>query len=412
MDNPQKILIVDDISLNCKLLYQLLKGMVVEIKMTYSGKDALEILDNDSEYDLILMDVQMPGMDGFVTVKQIKENESLKEIPVIFITAYYNTKEFIQAGYNLGAYDYITKPFDNEILKNKVKLFLTLQKQKKIIAEYAQKAEQYAKAQKLSSIGQLAAGIAHEINTPMQYIGDNNYFFKESFGKLKEYVQELENRLINPPESPFDKAEKELIKFKEEKEIDYLMKEIPIAMERTEDGINRVRNIISAMKKIAHPSGQQKTLSDINQAIEITSIITRNEWKYIADLELIPEPGLPPVKCLIDEINQVILNLIINSSHAIEEQVKKNIYAKGKITISTHSDSENVEIKISDNGCGIPSENLEKIFNPLFTTKDIGKGTGQGLAIALDIIENKHRGKINVESILEKGTTFTLLLPK
>jgi len=165
------------------------------------------------------------------------------------------------------------------------------------------------------------------------------------------------------------------------------------------------------MKDFAHPGKKEKKLADINKAIERTVTISRNEWKYVAELETNLEPGLPLIYCVVDEINQVILNMIVNAAQAIKEAVNKGSLAKGKITVTTKKDENFVYILIRDNGTGIPGAMIDKIFDPFFTTKEVGKGTGQGLAIAHDIIVTKHKGNIQVESEMGKGTMFTIRLP-
>jgi PAS domain S-box-containing protein len=263
-------------------------------------------------------------------------------------------------------------------------------------------------AQKMESIGQLAAGIAHEINTPMQYINDNTSFLEDAFSSIKQYVDTL-NELITDNEKmdgfQFLKSKKV------ELDIDYLTSEIPVAISQSRFGIDKVSNIVRAMKDFSHPGLKEKVLSDINRGIEITSIISKNEWKYVAELELNLDDTLPPVFCNIDEINQVVLNMIVNGAHAIKEKNDSSQSQKGKITIFTELNFENVEIKITDTGAGIKSENISRIFNPFFTTKEVGKGTGQGLAIAHNIIVNNHKGEILVDSVLGEGTTFTIKIP-
>jgi PAS domain S-box-containing protein len=284
-------------------------------------------------------------------------------------------------------------------------IFRDITKQKKVEA-------QLALSQKLQSIGQLAAGIAHEINTPMQYIGDNVRFLQDAFKDIytlqqdyKQLMNELENvKVFGPLINEITKKEKEL-------DVTYLIEEIPRAIEQTLEGVERVTKLVLAMKDFAHPGKKEKKLADINKAIERTVTISRNEWKYVAELETNLEPGLPLIYCVVDEINQVILNMIVNAAQAIKEAVNKGSLAKGKITVTTKKDKNFVDILIRDNGTGIPRAMIDKIFDPFFTTKEVGKGTGQGLAIAHDIIVTKHKGNIQVESEMGKGTMFTIRLP-
>lgn len=255
---------------------------------------------------------------------------------------------------------------------------------------------QVALSQKMESIGLLAAGIAHEINTPLQYIGDNMTFLKEAFDGLLQGVHpEIQNTL-------------------DCSDLPYWLEEIPRAIEQTQEGIQRVSHLVSAMKEFSHPSTKEKMEADINRAIESTVTISRNAWKYVADIDCELDTDLPLVLCVVEEINQVILNLIVNASDAIREKLEHSPNAenlKGKITIQTKELAQAVEITVKDTGSGIPEENLHRIFEPFFTTKAVGKGTGQGLAIAHDIIVNKHGGNIQVESSMGEGTVFRVQLP-
>jgi PAS domain S-box-containing protein len=271
---------------------------------------------------------------------------------------------------------------------------------------------QSALSQKMESIGQLAAGIAHEINTPMQYIGDNTRFLQDSLKNFFEILNTIE--IFSQKSENLDDLKDSCSKFKkmkEELDFEYLKTEIPSAIEQTLTGVDRVRKIVLALKDFAHPGVKEKQPSDLNHGIEVTATISRSEWKYVSELETDLEEGLPPVYCVIDEINQVMLNMIVNSAHAITDAIKKESSQKGKIIISTRKEDQFVKITISDTGKGIPKSNLNKIFDPFFTTKVVGKGTGQGLAIAHDIIVNKHKGTIQVESEVGKGTTFIIRLP-
>lgn len=276
----------------------------------------------------------------------------------------------------------------------------------KDITQQAQIESQLQLSQKMEAVGQLAAGIAHEINTPMQYIMDNTMFLKDSFIGLRDYISCVND---NCPETI---TNSNIQNKKNDIDLDFLLNEIPSAIEQTELGIDRVSKIVLAMKDFSHPGQKEKTMADVNHGIEVTSIISKNEWKYFCDVELNLGKNLPSVFCNIDEINQVILNMIINAAHAIQEKNQKlNITDKGKIIISTREENSNIIITIEDNGGGIPAEIQDKIYNPFFTTKEVGKGTGQGLAIAHNIIVTNHCGKISVESIHGEGTKFQITMP-
>jgi PAS domain S-box-containing protein len=261
---------------------------------------------------------------------------------------------------------------------------------------------QLAQAQKLESIGQLAAGIAHEINTPIQYIGDNGRFLEEAFGDLLRAIPSPDGA-ADPGEDPGNAAAQRV-------DLNYLRDEIPKAIQQLLEGVEHVARIVRAMKEFSHPGAVEKTLVNINAAIESTVLVSRNEWKYVADVTVDLDPELPRVSCLPGEFNQVMLNLIVNSAQAIGE-VGKETGRKGAIRIATRRDGSWANIRISDTGPGIPAEIQSKVFDPFFTTKPVGKGTGQGLAIAHSVIVRKHRGTISFESNPATGTTFLIRLP-
>ncbi|MCK5149133.1 PAS domain S-box protein [bacterium] len=271
---------------------------------------------------------------------------------------------------------------------------------------------QLVQAQKLESIGQLAAGIAHEINTPTQYVGDNTRFLKDSFDDIlnlftqyQDFLQVVKAGNIHQP--LIDELEKTI----DETDVSYLMDEIPKAIEQSLEGIGRITHIVQAMKEFSHPGAQEKTRVDINKAIETTITVARNEWKYVAEMNINFSSGLPTVPCLQDEFNQVILNLITNAAHAIGDVVGDESGKKGVISITTCLKEEWLEIRITDTGSGIPTAVKAKIFDPFFTTKETGKGTGQGLAISYNVIVKKHGGSLTFETEEGKGTTFIIHLP-
>ena len=271
---------------------------------------------------------------------------------------------------------------------------------------------QLVQAHKLESIGQLAAGIAHEINTPTQYIGDNTRFLQDAFGGLVVLVGKYGELFKALKEK--GTVEVGLIAEVEKAEagadLEFTLAEIPQAIQQSLEGLERVTKIVRAMKDFSHPGVQQKTMIDINHAIESTITVARNEWKYVAEMDLQLDKTLPLVPCMPGEINQVVLNLVVNAAHAIEDVVSKQPNTKGIITVSTRKVVNEVEIRIKDTGAGIPEAVRKKIFEPFFTTKEVGKGTGQGLAIARGAIA-KHGGEIEFESEVGRGTTFIIRLP-
>ena len=267
-------------------------------------------------------------------------------------------------------------------------------------------------AEKLASIGRLAAGIAHEINTPTQFVGDNTRFLKDAFQDLTKLLTVCQEILDKAKDGVVgDELFAQASAISKEIDIDYLADEIPTAIDQALEGVNRVSNIVRSMKEFSHPGTEGKTRIDINRAIESTATVSKNEWKYCAKLVTDLDPNLPEVPCLPGEFNQVILNILVNGAHAIASRNGENSSELGEITVSTRADDDFAEIRISDTGCGMPDEVRSKIFEPFFTTKEVGKGTGQGLAVAHSVVVDKHQGTIRVESEQGKGTTFIIRLP-
>lgn len=268
------------------------------------------------------------------------------------------------------------------------------------------------RGQKLESIGQLAAGIAHEINTPTQYVGDNVRFLKDSFdgytAVMEKSYQMLEFCRTKDLLPDFVPAMAETIKMAD---IEYLTEEVPKAFKQALDGVDRISKIVQSMKDFAHPGSNDMRATDLNKAIESTITVASNEWKYVADVVTEYDNDLPLVPCLTGEFNQVILNMIVNAAHAISDVIGDGSNGKGTIRITTKLLPNTAEIRISDSGSGMTETIRKKIFDPFFTTKEVGKGTGQGLAISHTVIVEKHRGTIDVESEVGVGTTFIICMP-
>jgi len=280
------------------------------------------------------------------------------------------------------------------------------------ISERRRMEAELAQAQKLEAIGQLAAGIAHEINTPIQYVGDNVRFLQEGFADLLRAIQSAE-RVANTVKegSKADEALRLFESQRDEADVEYLAREIPRAIEQSLEGVERVAGIVRAMKEFSHPGGRQKQPVDLNKAIENTLTVSRNEWKYVAELETEFDPDLPLVPAMLGSLNQAVLNLIMNATQAITAVVGENTDRKGTLTIRTRRRGDWAEISISDSGCGIPEEIRDRVFDPFFTTKDVGKGTGQGLSIVHSVIVEEHGGLVSFDSEVGRGTTFVIRLP-
>jgi two-component system, NtrC family, sensor kinase len=264
---------------------------------------------------------------------------------------------------------------------------------------------QAASATKLESIGQLAAGIAHEINTPTQYVGDNVRFLGDSF---KQILKLLDDLIAAATTGAARSAS--IGNHADAIDLPYLREEIPKAVAQSLEGIERIGTIVGAMKEFSHP-GHDRTLTDINRAVAGAITVATNEWKYVATIITEFDPGLPLVAVFPGEFNQVILNIIVNAAHAIGDGVSSARQGKGVIRVVTSHTAHELEVSISDNGCGMPRHVQDKIFDPFFTTKPVGKGTGQGLAIAHNAIVQKHGGALSVNSEVGQGTTFTIRLP-
>jgi PAS domain S-box-containing protein len=264
-------------------------------------------------------------------------------------------------------------------------------------------------AHKLEAVGQLAAGIAHEINTPVQYVGDSLYFLQSAARDGEELLEIYRQELRAFPQSEAQQLAASRVRDAETRmDVEFLREEVPRAFDRALDGVTRVTNIVRAIKEFAHPDEQEQKAADLNRAIETTLTVARNEYKYCATVET--RLGiLPEIMCNVGELNQVFVNLIVNASHAIQAAGKDT--ATGRIVISTETSGEAVLIRVADNGCGIPERNLERIFDPFFTTKEVGKGTGQGLSLARAIVVERHAGRIDVTSEVGVGTEFVIRLP-
>ena len=271
---------------------------------------------------------------------------------------------------------------------------------------------QLIQAQKLESIGQLAAGVAHEINTPIQFINDNMRFLQEAFNDLRDLVSTCRDLVGDESTSGFSvKDVKETQKKFSVIDVEYLLREIPQAIEQSLGGLERVAHIVRSMKSFAHPGELSMVLADINKALTDTITVSRNEWKYVAEMHMDLAPDIPRIPCYISELNQAFLNIVTNAAQAIAEAHGEHSQEQGLITISTRKDGEWIEIRITDTGAGIPERIKPRLFDPFFTTKEVGKGTGQGLVIVHNAVVKRHGGSIAVESEMGRGATFILRLP-
>jgi len=269
---------------------------------------------------------------------------------------------------------------------------------------------QLLQAQKLESIGQLASGIAHEINTPIQYVSGNLSFLKDAFAHIRDVLTRYNEaaRLLSRTVTP-DASQGLLPSPEELEELTALLSEVPGSIDDSLDGVERVANIVGAMKRFSHPDLTAKHLVDVNKAVESILTITRNEWKYNADLALELDPSRPMIFCVPGDFNQAVLNVVVNAAHAMSEKYRGQ-NQRGVLSVRTATEGRTVAVSVSDTGGGIPEEIRNRIFDPFFTTKEVGKGTGQGLAIVHSVLA-RHNGTVEFETVPGLGTTFTLRFP-
>ncbi|MFQ6018695.1 MAG: sensor histidine kinase [Kiloniellaceae bacterium] len=284
-----------------------------------------------------------------------------------------------------------------------------IQERKGLERERAELERELSQAQKVESLGTLAGGIAHEINSPVQFVRDNTWFLQTAFSDLSLVLQKHKELLeAATAGGVLADAVAEANAAAEAADMNYLVEEIPVAIEQSLEGLEQIAEIVRGIKEFSYPNAKEKKPIDINRAIANTITVSRNQWKYAAELETNFDAALPLVPCLVGEFSQVILNLIVNAAHAIEDTGNES---EGRITITTRKLEDWAEIEIGDTGTGIPKENCDKVFEPFFTTKEPGRGTGQGLAISHSIITKRLGGTLRFNSEVGKGTVFIIRLP-
>lgn len=287
---------------------------------------------------------------------------------------------------------------------------ITARKQAELIK--GEMAAQLQLAQKMESIGRLAAGVAHEINTPTQFIADNTHFLTDAFARYDAVIARyrvLREVAVKHPDCAG--SVEAVTAAEQEAEVEYLQGEIPRCLQQTLDGLARVARIVCSLKEFAHPNSPDLVPADLNRAIETSLVVSRHEWKYVAEVVTELDSALPHVPCVVDEFNQVMLNIVINAAHAIGDALKLRGGERGTITVRTRSEASWAVVEIEDSGTGMPPEVRDRIFEPFFTTKPAGKGTGQGLAIVHTVIVKHHHGLIDVFTEPGHGTKFVIKLP-
>lgn len=443
---PVRILLVDDTPTNLKVLSEALQGQGWKTLMATDGESAIE----QAEYalpDLILLDVMMPGIDGFETCQRLKANAKVQHIPIIFMTALSDSINKVR-GLELGAVDYITKPFQQEEVVARVKLHLSISHlnqslQTKIaeqaeteaqLQQLAQELEQRVRdrtaeleislhqlkttqlqlvqSEKMSTLGQLVAGVGHEINNPINFVSGNLKHIDDYTRDLFALIQMYQRK---------DSAE-DIAEFIEDIDLEYVAEDLPKLIKSIHEGVHRLKDISLSLRSFARSDISSKTEFQLREGIESTIMLLKHRLKANEkhpEIQIIRQYAeLPPISCYPGQLNQVFMNLIANAIDAFEEQNETRSYAEvaaspNMIWISTEIDRSNqtVSIRIKDNGLGMLPEIQSQIFEPSFTTKPVGKGTGLGLPISRQIVNEKHGGQLECRSIVGEGTEFTISLP-
>lgn len=363
----------------------------------------------ETHYDAVIVDQAMPGLLGLDVIRAMIARGPTP--PIVMVTGTGNEAIAVEA-MKLGVSEYLVKDMEGGFANVLPMLVRRAIEQRQTLLQKQQMERELAQADKLRAIGQLAAGIAHEINTPTQYIGDNTRFLQDAFRDISALLG-VYDRLLHAAEK--DEVTEELLQEVQSRlaraDLDYLTAEIPQAIEQSLEGVEHVANIVSAMTAFSHPDSARKQPVDLNHIVEHAVTLCRNEWKYVAETVMDLDPGLPPVCCLQSDIHRLMLNLMINAAHAIAEAAHGDLRQKRAITVRTRGDGPWVEIRVEDEGTGIAPEIRDRVFEPFFTTKQAGQGTGQGLAIARAIVVDKHGGSIRFETEVGRGTTFIVRLP-
>ncbi len=402
-----------------KVEFQLLQAKQEWEKTVDSMPDLIALLDHD--HKIIRLNHSMATVMGVISAEAIgstlclfahsqNQGELLCPHDLLLADGKIHTSELYHEKtkrfYEVRVIPY-SNPGESEVNRSVIHA-RDITETKKAKEEQQRLQTQLLQAQKLESLGQLASGIAHEINTPTQYVCSNIDFLGEAYEDVADLVAIIEQVTAELPEKTAAKIRAAL----EGKDWAFLAEEIPLAIDQSKDGVKRISSIVWAMKEFSHPSSKEKEKVNINHLIDTIVTVARNEWKYVANVETILASDLPDVPCVSNEIGQVILNILVNAAQAIGKKLGENPEGqKGVITISTQQDADYAEIAISDTGIGIPQDIVSRVFDPFFTTKQVGEGTGQGLAIARNVVVEKHQGTIEVQSEVDQGARFFIKLP-
>ncbi len=402
------ILIAEDDVIARRILHKMLEKLGHQVIACDNGLKAWEAIQSNAAR-LVILDWMMPEIDGLSLCRRLREEKLPEYVYVILLTSN-DQKSDIVAGLSAGADDYMIKPYNPYELKARIR---SGQRVLQLEDDLKSATVQLFHAEKLAALGTLTAGIAHEINTPMQYLQYNTLFLEESFSgimRLMKTYGKLRER--------FEAAGgggpllEELREQEHRIDLDYIQAEVPRAIRESSEGVEYVTEIVQSMRAFTHPGNRQMAPMDINHALKNTIRITQTQWARVAELQLDLAQDLPHIPCYPGEFNQVILNLIINAAHAIEERLASSPGSgAGVITIQTRKIEEGVEVRLQDNGAGIPDAIRPRVFDPFFTTKEVGRGTGQGLAICRSVIVERLGGRLTFESRMGEGTTFIIRLP-
>lgn len=408
----RKILVVDDSKLNRlhASVYIQNSSIDAEIFLAASGEDALALLDAH-EIDVVILDIIMPGIGGIETLKYIKSDPDLKDVKVLMYSSM-TESSMLRECFDLGASDFIRKPIEEvefvARLRNTLRQKANEEEMKNYIKEIeAQKAVimetnlHLIQSEKMAAIGQLAAGVAHEINNPLGFI-------KSNFDVLKEDLKDFYSVYSQVRDKHGDYTPEEFNTFFDEQEIEELFEDVANIFEETNIGLDRVTQIVKSLRNFSRIDIiQEYDFYDINQGLKDTLIVANNNIKYNAKVHV--EYGeLPQIMAIGSEINQVILNLILNAVDSIKEKYGNTV---SDLYIKTYKEKGFIVLSVLDYGVGIDMDHIKDIFNPFFTTKQVGAGMGLGLSVSYDIVVNKHKGKLEVESDEEDGTVFRMYLP-
>jgi len=414
------ILIVDDSATNLAVLSQALKTAGYKVRVAVDGESAIEMLGKCALYptkiplpELILLDVQMPGIDGFETCRQLKANLATTAIPVIFMTALADAESKMK-GLSLGAVDYITKPFEQDEVIARVNIHWRLKQLTDNLEQQVtertcalQQAQvKVVQQEKLSALGQLVAGVAHEINNPLSFMVSNIAPAKEYLTEITELLSLYQKHYPAPPSDIASKMD--------EMDLDFVIEDFSHLLDSMEVGTERIKDISLSLRNFARSDGDTASAIDLHQTVDSTLLLLKHRLKDQGDrpaIEVIKNYGdLPAIKCYPGPMNQVFMNLLANAIDAVEEAWEKD-QRPLNITISTEVLRESAIVRIADNGLGMTDEIQQHLFEPLFTTKAVGKGTGLGLSIAKQIVTDKHCGELFCKSMAGKGTEFAIELP-